>query len=265
MQILSVYPLSAHHPHQRKVRILGFKLFQRHLVVVSLRIAQFCAALAYLGQLCLNLHDILHLLGSCTLTKAKKLEHLDNVLLKSFTDIRCRLIVFKIVLFLTQGEPTLINVQNILCGILIIGTETTEEELLFSVGSQFQLNVEQLLGGLGCLELLDQRHQRSHALIVTTRRVHCQLIKIAELLLYSSLFVAVAQKLCENSVNTLVVILLQAVEAAITRISSGKRITLHPSTTCILIEIITRTRAGIEIGFVQPRSERCLCHCHQRH
>ena len=102
LQVLGVNALGIHHLHQRQVGIVGLKLLQRHLIVVGFRVAEFGTRLGDLSQSRLHLHDVLHLLGSCTLTETKELEHLDYVLLKCFTDIRCSLVVIQVILFLTK-------------------------------------------------------------------------------------------------------------------------------------------------------------------
>ena len=215
LQILGLNALSIHHLHQRQVGILRLKLLKGHLVVVGLRVTEFSTRLRHLGQSRLHLHDVLHLLRGHAFTKAKQLEHLYYVLLKGFTDIGCSLIVIEVILLLSQRQATLIDVQDILRGVLIVGTETTEEELLFSVWSQLQLDVQQLLVGLGSLQFLDQGHQGSHTLVVTTCGVHSQLVEIAEFLLNRTLLVGIALQFLQNTVDALVVVLLQTIKTTI--------------------------------------------------
>ena len=149
LQILTLNTLGVHHFLQREVGILRLELLQGHLIVVGLWVTQFCTRLRNLGQSSFHFHDILHLLGGHTLAEAKQLEHLDNVLLKGLSDIRCCLICIEIILFLTQRQTTLIDVQDILRGVLVVSSKTCIEELLFSVGSERQLDVQQLIVGLG--------------------------------------------------------------------------------------------------------------------
>ena len=184
-------------------------------MIVGLGITKFCTRLAHLSQLRLDFHDVLHLLRGHALAEAKQLEHLNYVLLKCLTDVSCCLVIVEVILFQTQREATLINVQDILSGILIICSKACKEELLLAVGSKFKLDIKQLFVGLSCLQTLDKRHDRSHTLVVTTRRVHRQLVEVAEFLLNRTLFIGVALEFGKDAVDTLVVVLLQLVEAAI--------------------------------------------------
>ena len=184
-------------------------------MIVGLWITKFCTRLAHLSQLRLDFHDVLHLLRGHALAETKQLEHLNYVLLKCLTNISCCLVIVEVILFQAQREATLINVQDILSGILIICSKACKEELLLAVGSKFKLDIKQLFVGLSCLQTLNQRHDRSHALVVTTRRVHGQLIEVAKLLLNRAFLVGVTLEFGKNTIDTLVIILLQLVEAAI--------------------------------------------------
>ena len=73
------------------------------------------------------------------------------MLLEGLTDVGRCLVIVEIILLLSHRETTLIDAQDILRGILLISTKAAEEELLLSIGSQFQLDGQQLGIGLGSL------------------------------------------------------------------------------------------------------------------
>ena len=251
LQELSVDALSVHHLNQRQVRILSLELLQSHLVVVSLRIAQLGTTLTNLSKCSLNLHNVLHLLGSSALAETKQLEHFYHVLLESLANTGCSLIVIQVVLLLTECQATLINTQNVLCGVLLVGTEASIEELLLAIRSLLKLDSQQLLNTFSSLKFLNKWHNRSYTFLITTCRVHSQLIKIAQFLLDSTLSISVALQLLQDTVNAFVVVFLQTVETTIARISCWQWVVLHPTTTGILIEVVTRTHILVKVGLVQ--------------
>ena len=89
------------------------------------------------------------------------------MLLECLTDLGCSLIVLKIILLLAQSQTTLIETQDILTCILLVGTKITEEELLLAIRSLRKLDIQQLLVGLCSLKFLNQRHKWSHTLLVS--------------------------------------------------------------------------------------------------
>ena len=130
------------------------------------------------------------------------------MLLEGLADVGCRLVVIEVILFLSHREATLIHVQDVLRSVLLVGTKTAEEELLLTVGSLLELDIQQLLVGLRSLQTLDERHQRRHTLLITAHGIHRQFIKVAQLLLQRTLGVGVALQFCQNAVDAFVVVFL---------------------------------------------------------
>ena len=215
LQVLAVDALGFHQLLQREVRITSLELLQGHLIIVGLRVAEFCARPADLGQFRLDFHHVLHLLGCCTLTEAEKLEHLDNVRLKGLTDSRRCLIVIQIVFLLSERETTLIDVQDILRSVLVVSTKTRIEELLRAIRRQLQQDVLQLLVALGSFQALDKRHHWVHTFLITTVDIHRQFVEVTQFLLCGSLLIGVLLQFREDRVDTLVIVLLQLVETTI--------------------------------------------------
>ena len=189
--IFAVDVLCAHQLLQSKVRITCLELFQRHLIVVGLRVTQFCARLADLSKFRLYLHHVLHLFRCYRLTKAKQLEHLGYVRLKRLTNLSRSLIVIQIIFLLSERQATLIDVQDILCRYLVISSETGIVESLLTIRHKFQQDSLQLLVTLGCFQSFDQRHHRSHTLTVTTIHIHRQFVEIAQFLFCGALLICV--------------------------------------------------------------------------
>ena len=185
------------------------------------------------------------------------------MLLEGLTDVGRCLIVVEVILFLPHRETTLIDVQDVLRGVLLVSTKATEEELLLSIRSLLQLDGQQLVVGLGSLQALDERHEGSYTLLIPADRVHRKLIEVAELLLQSAFLIAVLKEFLQDAVHPLVVVFLQTVEAAIAGIGCRQGILLHPSATSVFIEVITRTNSLVEVRHIQSGAQSVLCHCHQ--
>ena len=173
------------------MRIAAVKLLQRHLVVVGNGVAKLCTRLRYLGQSRLHLHDVLHLLLGDRLLEAEQLEHPDDVLLVGLADFGRSLVVLQIVVLLAEGQAALVDVENVLGSVLLVGSDVGSEELHVAVGRQLHLNVEELLLGLGSLQAVDDGHERSQAVLLPAGRVHRQFVQVAQLLFDGTLLVAV--------------------------------------------------------------------------
>ena len=124
------------------------------------------------------------------------------------------------------------------------------------------MDSQQLLVGLGCLKALDQRHQRSHTLLISANRVHREFIEVAEFLFQRTFLVGILLKFLQNTVHPLVVLFLQTVETAIAGIGCRQGIVLHPPTTSILVEVIGGSHRGVEVSLVKSRTQTVLGHCH---
>ena len=173
------------------------------------------------------------------------------MLLVGFADFGRCLVVVQVVLLLSQRNAALCHVQNVLRGILLVGCYACAEESGSTILCQLQLNVEELLHGLGLLHSLNHLHDGCRTLLGAAHGVHSQLVEVRELLLHRSLGVGVGLQLFQDAVNTLVVVLCQTVETAKARIGSRQRVFLHPSTTGILIEIGTRLSCRVHVGQVK--------------
>ena len=137
------------------------------------------------------------------------------------------------------------------------------EELRLAVRHHLQLNGKELVFRLGRLQSLDDSHHWGQSVTLPALSVHGQFIQVTEFLLNRTIWISVLLKLFQNTVDALVVVLSQAVEAAITRIGRGQRIGLHPPATGILIEVIGRTYAGVEVFQMNTRFQLCVSRdCH---
>ena len=173
------------------------------------------------------------------------------MLLVSLTDLHRSLIILQIILFLSQSQSALSESQNVLSSIHLIGPDVGSKKLRVAVRHHLKLDGEELLLGLRSLQALDNRHQRRQAILFPAGRVHCQLIEVAQFLLYSTFLIRILLQFLQDAIDTLVVVFGQTVKATIARISSRQRIGFHPSTTGILVKIITRTNALVEIRYIQ--------------
>ena len=151
LHILALDTLGIHLALNLQVWTQGIELFQRHLVVVGNGVTQFCTRLRHLGQRSLNLQDVLHLLLSNTLLEAIDLEHADDVLFVGLTNLYGSLVILQIVVFLTQCQTTLHEVQNVLRSILLVSTDISTKKFHITIGHHLHLDVEKLLLGLGSL------------------------------------------------------------------------------------------------------------------
>ena len=135
--------------------------------------------------------------------------------LEGLTNLRRSGVVVEVVLFLSERQSTLIDTQDILTGVLLVGTESCTKEVGTTIDGLFQLDGEEGVEGLGCLHLLDDRHHGCHTLLIPAYGIHRELIQVAEFLFDTSLCIAVFQQFGKNTVDTFVVVLLEHVEAPI--------------------------------------------------
>ena len=112
-----------HQFRQGEVGIAGLKLIQSDLVVVGLHIPQFRARLRYLGQFGFHAEHIVHFEQGYFIAEAEELEHIDNMLLVGLSDLGGSLIIVEIILFLSECQTALVDVEDVPLGIFLIGTE----------------------------------------------------------------------------------------------------------------------------------------------
>ena len=113
-----------------EMRIARIEFLQCHLVIIGFGITQFGIALRHLCQFCLKTQNVLHFLLRRLLAKSKEFKHIDDVLLICLTNIGSGGIIVKIILFLTQDKSTLHNIQDILLGVFLVGTDINAIELI---------------------------------------------------------------------------------------------------------------------------------------
>ena len=202
------------------MRILCIELLESHLVIVSLRVTEFCARLRSLGQSDLHLHDVLHLLFSHTLLKTKELEHADDMLFVSLTDLGGSLVSFQIIVFLSQGQSALRKIQDVVGCILLVSTNIRTKQLRFAIGHHLQLDGKELVFSLCSLHFLDERHDWRQAVLFTTGRIHRQLVEVAQFLFDGTSRIGILLQLLQNTIDALVVVFSQTVKAAVARIGS---------------------------------------------
>ena len=242
------------------MRIAAVEVGQRHLVIVGDGVAQLRARLRHLGQGGLHAQDVLHLLLGGGLLEAEQAEHAYDVALVGLPNLGGGGVGLQVIVLLTERQPRLTDTEDVLRGILLVGTEVGAEELLITVAGLLQLYLEELLLGLGGLQLADDGHGRCDAVALAAVGVHGQLIEVAQFLLHAACGIAVVEQFLQDTVDALVVVFSQAVETAIARIGGRQGVGLHPAATGILIEVVGRPHTGVQVGHIQARLQLCRCY-----
>ena len=129
---------------ERNIGIVSLELFQCHLVVVSLRVAQLSLALGNESQRCLEAEHSITLGNSLGFCKSKKTEHAHDVLFVSLTYSNGSLVVVQVIVFLSERQSTLRNVQDIHRDVLLIGSEITTERHTIAKDGIFLLQRQQI-------------------------------------------------------------------------------------------------------------------------
>ena len=123
-EIVALHALRVQRLLQIDVRIVGLKFLQRHLIVVSLWIAQLGHTLRYERQHSLMQEHGLHFLLGHSLREAVETEHLNKVFLESLSNLNGRFVVINVIIFLAKRQSTLSDIKNIHRHILLISTES---------------------------------------------------------------------------------------------------------------------------------------------
>ena len=127
---------------------------------------------------------------------------------------RCGGVGVEIILLLSECHATLIDIQDVPSGIFLVGGESGAHGYTIAEGSIFELQLLQRIFGLAFLNFLEQWQHRLHTLAVAACGVHGKFIEITEFLLHRALAILILRQFGEDSVDALVVVLLQAVETA---------------------------------------------------
>ena len=187
------------------------------------------------------------------------------MLLILIANLGCSLVILQVIILHAEGQSTLIHAQDILSSILLVGTQSGTIELQATILSHLQLEGEELVHGLSRLKGFQLTHHGLQTLLLATDRVHSQFVEVREFLLGSTLSIGIVEQLGEDTVDTLVVVLGQTVERTEAREGCRQRIILHPATTGILIEIISRAYRCVEVAQIDTRLQFGLCRCSERH
>ncbi len=266
LHILALDALGVGHLLKREVGQQRLHLGQRHLVVVGLRVAQLGAALGNQRQRGLEAEHGVALGLGLLFRESEELEHAGNVLLVGLADFHGGLVVVQIIVFLPQRQAALVDVQNVHRDVLLVGSKSVAKRHAIALGSVFQLYFRERVLRLGGLHLVEQRLHGCDALAVTAVGIHRQLVEVREFALVRALGKRLFLQLVENRVDALVVVLLQLVEAAETRESSGQRVVLLPATSCKHVEVLCGLHGAVKIFHLEPRLVLChSCHGQRQH
>ena len=135
-------------------------------MVVGHNVTHLGARLRHLGQFCLNMHQLHHLLLCFLFIEVEELEHAHHMFLVGLTDGCSGVVGVEIIFFLPESDTALSNVQNVHLCILLVGIEAIPHGHAVGKRSVFQLDGFQFFHRLGCIDLLDERHHGRHALLV---------------------------------------------------------------------------------------------------
>ena len=184
------------------------------------------------------------------------------MLLVSLTDFHRCLVVVQIIVFLTERQSTLRDVHDVHRHVLLVGSETRTIRHSIAVHGVFQLDFLQVGLRFGGFHLVEQRFHGCDALAVAAVGIHREFVEIREFALGCSCGERFFLQFVENRVDALVVVLLQLVETAETRVGSGQRIVFLPSSCCKHVEVLCGLHGLVKIFHLEARF---LCHsCHRQ-
>ena len=236
------------------------KLFQGHLVIVGLRVTQLCHALRHQCQQCLLTEHSLCLGFGRGFAESVESKHTGDVLFVGITDGHSGSIVVQIIVFLSQCESTLHQVEDIHGHILFVGTEVRAKLDTITLIGIFQLQAADI-GQRACtLNLVEYWFYRCDTLAVAAIHIQRQFVEVRQFALYAALLVRLLLQVRQDGVDALVVVFLQLVEAAESAIGCRQRIVFLPAAGGKLIEIVGRFGGLVQIRHDQPRF--VLSHAH---
>ena len=233
------------------------ELIIRHLVIVGFGVAQLCHALAGLGQTSLYAHDIIGDACCIGLTKTHMRYQLADISHIGLTYLGCLGVLVQIIILLSQGQATLNDAEDIVLGILLVGSDIEAHQSVHALSQHLGPHLLQpVLGNLGRGLITITGQECSHliqAMLVESDRVHGTVVEVGYLLCHAPLLVLLSSHTLNEFAQLLVVILLKNIKAAISAILIGEWMSLLPSTCGKHIEICSGQISTVQIGQVDTR------------
>ena len=126
-------------------------------------------------------------------------------------------------------------------------------------------SISQILSVIHRHKHIDIGLQRRYAFCVETHRIHTHIIKVGNLLIHSARLVFSLGDIREKIIQTHLVCFAQLVKCTITCKLRLQRISRLPATGSILIKVIIKSHALIEISTIDRRHILSLLYITSRH
>ena len=169
------------------------------------------------------------------------------MLLESLSNVACGLVGIDIPVFLAERQTTLAQAQDVTGDVLVVSAKIGAVGYSIAKLSVFQLHLLQGIKRLGTLHRVEQRFHGGYAFLVAARRVHSQLVEIADLTFIGAILILLLREICQDDIDLLVDILLKHVKTAIAAIGGRQGMGFLPATCGKLVEISCRTHGLIEV------------------
>ena len=238
---------------------LLLQLLVADLVIVGLGVAQLGHALAGTCQAGLDADDVGPDAAGILLAESLVLAEGHHVGLVGLTDALCLGVFVHIVVLLAQCESALIDGDQIVLRVLLVGTDVHAEESGHALALHARPDVAQpLLRNVarGLIAVAEQELlECSPIMLVQVHAVHGRTVERGYLLCHAAGGILLGRDSLDELAQLLVVVLLQHVEGTVAAVLGGQGIGFLPSTRGIHVEALPRLVGGVHVGQVDARCQ----------
>ena len=238
-----------------------------HLVVVAFHIAQLGGGVRGLGDARFDGENSLHLLLCRSSIVARHHEELLDVFLVGVADFERGFIIFKIVVTLTEGDASLVDLHQVHLGVLQVGIAADAHKGRHTLAAQLVDEEEVGLLVLNFCHTLEQGLDGREAFAVAAHAVHGEAVESANFLFEGAGCRLLRGHLFDERLEAAAVHFVECVKLPVARELGGEGMGFHPSATSILKEVCARLNGEVHVGFVNTRGQplgksRGGCECH---
>ena len=243
--------------------ILLFELGVGELVIVALGVAELCHAAACCGHACLDAHDVSEHTLCVAFAKAAMACEADYVLLVGLAYGCGGGVGIEIVFFLFECETSLIDVEYVVFGVFLVGSDIEVKEscdalLLHSWPRLVYPLLGYLLAVLIAVDLEEELHL-VHAVAVEQGAVHGTLVERGNLVFDAAGGDAAERGYAvDDAAQLFVGVLGKEVETAVAAIFGCEWVGFLPPSCGVLIEVCTGHYGSVHICLVYARGKGLL-------
>ena len=252
-KLLRIQIFDLHHPHAFEINIpvqrvvLGFELFDRHLIIVLLGIAQVFTAERDFGNALFDLHDRIDSSFGLFGRASDQGKQAGNIVLIGFAHLLAAFVFQQVIIAIAHPQASLVQLHDIHGTVLFVGPDIQGEERSHPLFMQGSHHLGQFVLRTQFIDFSELILDRRITVFIQFHAIHSHCEQHADLLSDASLLPRSRTETFDKRTDLFLIIVPELVESTETGIFRFQRIILHPAATSVLIEIGPRSYGSIQV------------------